>query len=265
MWEPPAADMPLREIFETLDAEARRGNATAACRVALELDRCQRAWPLARNMLGAMEEIDRRNSAKNIVQPHRAVHRATMEAVFEQLETICAGSEVFGRLNNLRYLGIAADGGSVPSMVRYLEPHRLNAGALLDDPALLAHFRANARTYFLAALRTGDISLLPNWRNSLLSPHDSALFRVLPDEFRNIGLVNALLAQLSAEQHGGLLLGSREPGIGERPTPADHARAAELYRAHFSHSPPARSATGGGDNYNAQLLNLAALDPNECD
>lgn len=213
MWEPPVADQPLNQIFAALDAEARRGNAAAACRLALELDRCHRAWPAARNMLGAMEAVDRNNAANNVELPDRARHRATMEAVFEQLETVCAGSEAIASTSKLRYLGIAADGGNVPSMVRYLEPGRLSAGAVMDDPALLTHYRAHGQSYFLAALRAGDIDLLSQWRMALLSPHDSALFRLLPEEFRNVGLLNALVAQLSPEQRKGMMWGMREPGM----------------------------------------------------
>lgn len=263
MWAPPVADQPLNEIFAALDAEARRGNAAAACRLALELDRCHQAWPAARNMLGAMEAVDRQNAANKVELPDRARHRATMEAVFEQLETICAGSEALASRSKLRYLGIAADGGNVPSMVRYLEPDRLSPGAVIDDPSLLTHYRAHGQTYFLAALRAGDIDLLSHWRMALLSPHDSALFRVLPEEFRNVGLLNALVAQLSAEQREGMLWGMREPGIGERPTAADNVHAAELYRAHFAHSPPGRSALPA--DYDAHLREIAALDIRKCE
>ncbi len=263
MWQQPVADQPLNEIFAALDAEARRGNAAAACRLAMELDRCHQAWPTARNMLGAMEAMDRQNAANNVKLPDRARHRATMEAVFEQLESICAGSEALASTSKLRYLGIAADGGNVPSMVRYLEHDRLSAGAVMDDPSLLTHYRAHGQSYFLAALRAGDIDLLSHWRMALLSPHDSALFRVLPEEFRNVGLLNALEAQLSAEQRKGMFWGMREPGIGESPTAADTVRAAELYRAHFAHSPPGSSTMLG--DYDAHLRDIAALDVRKCE
>lgn len=85
----PPADVPLDSVFDELAERARRGEARAACRLAVELQRCRRAGYIGRgsryleNRATREDDDDRRETMINEL--------ARIEAERERSEAVCSG------------------------------------------------------------------------------------------------------------------------------------------------------------------------------
>lgn len=85
----PPLDAPLDSVFDELADRARRGEARAACRLAVELQRCRRAGYIGRgsrrleSMAAQEDDLDRRESMIGEL--------ARIEAERERSETVCSG------------------------------------------------------------------------------------------------------------------------------------------------------------------------------
>ena len=84
----PPADTPVIELLDTLRERARRGDASAACRLASELQRCQRARFMATHQV-RMEE-----SAAQVDNPRRREamiqHLARLQGEHDRAKAVCA-------------------------------------------------------------------------------------------------------------------------------------------------------------------------------
>lgn len=240
----PPSTAPLRESFALLDAQARRGNGEAACRLVLEIDRCartrglaQRSTPLARRL--ELIETSRFSDAEK--EQRRALARSEAAALDVDL-THCEGFDPQQALPSMRYLAVAASRGHRPSRLLYLMPTSLVAADLIRDPALAAEYRITAPALFREALEAGDADLLLPWSLAAEGAAHSPLASLLPEPFRRPELVQALRAELEAAGH------AVPPRLTDAmvrppsPTSEDVREARALFDAHFrgATEPPLR-------------------------
>lgn len=196
----PAPATPLRESFATLDKAARAGRPEAACRLAVELLACK----VAALMTLSREPLDarlRRIDAYPISEESRRLQRDAVredDANAQAASAHCAGADV-ATASPMRYLAIAGRAGHAPSQIYYLSHDALTAGALLNDPALAAEWRASAPLFFRQRLEAGDSHLLELWAAAVALPEDSPLGVVLPSTWRRPGVVRALTELVDAQ------------------------------------------------------------------
>lgn len=238
---PTTTEPPLRDVFATLDAAARSGNARAACRLGAELERCAIAERMGRFYrdeqqvkqlaVQTLSEEDMQREIDNI-----AARRDILDAVADH----CAGVAPDTIRAAADYVGMAAAAGHVPSQIEILTGRQLQTAALLRDATPLATYRNNASTYFRNALEAGDLAVLELWNYSTRVGDSMPLTQYLPAEWREPGVVLALIELLSDEQRQSVF----PPGLLDHdrvaPTAAQMRIASDLYTRHFAASPPLR-------------------------
>lgn len=232
--ELPPANMPLVDSFTVLDAEARRGNATAACRLGAELARCKRLRMFQTWAVNDEQEtrwLDPRRDEATIERRINEVAERT--ELLESVARTCADVEQLPSQEVARYFAVAARKGHVPSMVEYLGAAHMGAGTLMRDPSFIAEYRRDASSMLPRALASGDPDLLQRIVNAVYLPDHTPLSSILPPEWLTIGFITALLQELPAE-----VLKTRLPGtqIDHRIPVSDTEReaAAQVYADYFA-------------------------------
>ena len=236
----PPESVPLSEAFPQLDAQARAGNARAACRIAAELHRCSTLADLV-EQAEPVEETLARVQASHRGTPAELQRRIDeVQRVDAGLQDVAAHCAKWAELPNARhYLLIAARRGHAESIYRYLGLP-LTGSEVLRDPQLAIDYRANAFALFQRGLEAGDVRMAGVWVRALAAPQDNAFSAVLPPEWRNRGVVKELLALL-VPRFGEVAVrsGFSEP---ERiaSSDEDRAEARRLYDRHFRNASPPR-------------------------
>lgn len=235
---PPDGELDATSLAE-LDRAARSGHALAACRLAAELERC-----------AILQRTQRFPSANDVeaLAEQTALGEAALQEEIERIadeerriEKIAADCDVVAATLMVSagdYLTLAASNGHAPSQIRYLSAQHLTTSALLQNPARLEHYRANARRFFDASLAAGDLRLLHIWLMSTQFPEHLPLRDFLPEQWRDPGIVAALIEQLDTPQREGAMLPAPAERILAPPTQAQRDAASRLYREHFAASPP---------------------------
>lgn len=133
----PALDMPVATLFAELKLRADRGDARAACRLAVELIECNQVAHLAGiNAMHSAASAERDLAAAGMEEA--ANHIAAMQ--LRQLESAnrCVGISEGQRKLAGTYLAQAARAGFGEAMVRYAEGQGLGTGSsmfgMLRDP-----------------------------------------------------------------------------------------------------------------------------------
>lgn len=221
-----------------LDRAARAGHAQAACRLGAELARCSnvsRMRSLAEP--GNVDALAQSDIAGDELDQH--IDRiAERQRRIDEVLADCA--QITGTIHGSAsdYFTLAATHGHVPSQIQYLSGQHLSPAAVMKDPAMLDHYRANARRFFDNAMAAGDLSMLQIWYfGSQFSEH-MPLVQFLPEEWRDPRFLLALSDQLDdAQREGAFPVGSLGNSA-EEPTRAQRDAAAALYRERFADSPP---------------------------
>lgn len=232
----PSENVPLRDAFAQLDAQARAGNAQAACRVAAELRRCAIVGGLLADAEPLEETLQRmRASGGDPEKLARDIDRAQhLDARLQSVAAHCAQWETLP--NPRHYLLIAARQGHVPSIYHYLGM-ALGGAEVLRDPQLAIDYRANGLPLFRRALAAGDMRMLGLWIRALEEPETNALSAVLPEEWRDGGLLKELVALVHARFGESATQGAfREPGRIVS-SEADRAVAGRLFDQWFGDAP----------------------------
>lgn len=233
------AEPALADRFEALDAAARSGDAHAACELAAELDRCDRA--ASRRRLQQDENLASQLASQSLGDEELQEQIDDIAAQTHLLDRIalhCAGIPTQTIRSASRYVELAAAAGHVPSQVRLLGGQQLLPAELLRDASPLATYRANATTWFRNALDAGDLGLLQLIAHASRWERVMPLADYLPEEWKDPAMVSALIDELSDTQRESAFLAGTLPSAHVTPTPAQRARAAELYARHFAASPP---------------------------
>jgi hypothetical protein len=234
----PPENLPLRDAFAQLDAQARAGNAQAACRIASELRRCSA-------LAGLVEEAE---PLEQTIARVQATHPGTPAELQRQLDEVqrvdarlqedTAHCEQWSELPNLRhYLLIAARRGHAESIYRYVGMP-LNGSDILRDPQLAIDYRANAFALFRRGLEAGDTRLVGLWVRALMDPQESALSAVLPPDWRSRGMLKELFVLVRARfgEHS-MPAGFSEPDR-IAASEAERAEARRLFDRYFHDAPP---------------------------
>jgi hypothetical protein len=156
----PALDIPVATLFAELKPRADRGDARAACRLAVELIECNQAAQFAgTNAMQGAASAERDLAAAGMEEA--ANHIAAMQ--LRQLESAkrCAGISESQRKLAGTYLAQAASAGVGEAMIRYAEGQGLGTGSsifgMLRDPGL-DQWRRDAPGFLHRALENGEPS-----------------------------------------------------------------------------------------------------------
>jgi hypothetical protein len=237
-FELPPPDVPLRDVFDSLDRMARRGHTLAACRVAAELMRCSRvhgATQRLRQEDARIRAMAQRQTSERFIEREIELI-AAQRVIIEDATKVCAGFDLDSVPVPARYLAVAAQGGHVPSMIEYFSGSASNTSAFLRDPGLAEAYRRHGPVFFAAALESGDPALLQQWYRATQDPLYSVLAPMLPEPWRDPGFFHALADLLPPAQRDAVM-----PGYAQRlgriePTPEQRARAREVFDRHFARS-----------------------------
>lgn len=239
----PAADVPLRDSFATLDALARAGDAHASCRAAAELRRCSYANEIARRrstlderLASLAAQLERsQKQPQEIERIERQMQRVEDEEARQRgLIEHCAGSEPENKPSPSRYLLLPALRGHAPSRALYLG--YLPTRELLRDPGLGTDYLANAPRLMRQGIEAGDLRIVILWMLAINNPDITPLSAALPTEWRSVGLVNELVERVR-EHHGDGVPPLLQPFDVDTPsTPEDRAEAQRIFEAHFRHN-----------------------------
>lgn len=232
----PPENMPLRDAFPQLDAQARAGNAHAACRVAAELRRCALVGSLIEDAEPIEQTLDRlyASDAEPATLRRQVEQAQQLDARLQAVAAHCAHWEAGP--DPRHYLLIAARQGHGPSIHHYLGM-ALGGAEVLRDPQLAIDYRANGLPLFRRALAAGDMRMLGLWINALEQPDTTPLSAVLPEEWRDGGLLKELVALVHARFGQSATRGTfREPGRFVS-SEADRAEAARLFDQWFGDAP----------------------------
>lgn len=131
----PPENTPLVNILDGLQRSAAEGNISAACRLAFELDRCGEAAELekaASNLEIAIAKLapTAPGYTTRVTQSKALTARATTAV------KVCDGVSSAKTVDAWQYALVAAQGGHVPSMLRYVR--RFGNGLDSNDPAATA-------------------------------------------------------------------------------------------------------------------------------
>lgn len=153
----PPADTPVVELFAALQERARRGDASAACRLASELQRCQRARFMAPHQV-RMEE-----SAAQVNNPARREamiqHLARMQAEDDRAKAVCADLEDSHFAAAFPLQMQAAQSRPELRVWAATNP-ALDAQNFLNELESWAEYRRVALPWLQAAAADGDIAAL---------------------------------------------------------------------------------------------------------
>ncbi|HET9483451.1 MAG TPA: hypothetical protein VFO79_05805, partial [Xanthomonadales bacterium] len=158
----PPHDLPLAQIRAELEERARAGDRRAACRLAVDLIRCQEL-PTMRSMSSTMERsLARDDAAREEAQVgFRIDFLARTQNRLEQLEPLCAGITEEDTRRGFDWLLRAAELGHTPSMAEFARRPAVPFQSYLGELDRLRVYRERAPEMAMRALAAGDASLLP--------------------------------------------------------------------------------------------------------
>lgn len=257
----------LAERFPALDAAARAGDAHAACTLAAELERCKIADGLKRfeNESSRAEQLALQSLDEDQLQ-EQIDGIAGRTHVLDRATAHCAGIPEEVRRSASAYVAMAAAAGHVPSQIRMLAGTGLAPVELLRDATPLATYRANAPIWFRNALASGDLTLLQLIVHTTRWGQDMPLSDYLPAEWKDPGMVSALIDQLDPAQRESAFPPGSLPQTGTAPTDAQRQAAADMYARHFADSPPLPGIERGHTGSSAERIENMLNNPRtRCD
>lgn len=158
----PPHDVPLAQVRDELEQRARSGDRRAACRLAVDLIRCQEL-PTVRAASSAMERsLARDDVARD--EPNvgfRIDFLARTQNRLEALEPLCAGIAALDAAQGFDWLLRAAELGHAPSMAEFARRPAVPFQAYLSELDRLRVYRERAPEMAMRAIAAGDVSLLP--------------------------------------------------------------------------------------------------------
>lgn len=150
----PPPDLPLRDSFAELKRRADGGDANAACRLAAELDRCDRLREEVRNLDTLMKVFATGAQSGGIFGTRdRAVERRTL-----MVRTLahCDGAPRLEPRQVVHYWRMAALGGHLPSLTHYATGDAFGPRPSLDLLGELQVYRSEAGKLARRAAAAGD-------------------------------------------------------------------------------------------------------------
>jgi len=166
----PPHDVPLASIRADLEQRARAGDRRAACRLAVDLMRCQEL-PTMRSMSNNMERSLARDEGQGDERGvgFRIDFLARTQNRLETLEPLCEGISEADTVQGFDWLLRAAELGHTPSMAEFARRPAVPFQSYLSELDRLRMYRERAPEMAMRALAAGDTSLLPDLASAHLS------------------------------------------------------------------------------------------------
>ena len=160
----PDAARPLREVVADLRARADAGEPDAACRLAAEMEYCERIATQLSSVSEAMRSTNVRLPPGTVMTPElQASIRQTQQAVAAGAERMleesahCEGVPAISPRQRLHYWRTAALGGNVVAMRHYAVGNAFRMNETLENLDNLRVYQREAETLAKRAIAQGDL------------------------------------------------------------------------------------------------------------
>ncbi|SDQ84833.1 hypothetical protein SAMN05428982_2186 [Pseudoxanthomonas sp. CF385] len=160
----PDAARPLREVVADLRARADAGEPDAACRLAAEMEYCDRIATQLSSISEAMRSSNVRLPPGTAMTPElQATIRQTQQAVAAGAERMleesahCEGVPAISAHQRLQYWRTAALGGNVVAMRHYAVGNAFRMNETLENLDSLRVYQREAETFAKRAVAQGDL------------------------------------------------------------------------------------------------------------
>lgn len=160
----PDPQRPLREVLPDLRARADAGEPNAACRLAAEMEYCDRLATQLSNMSEAMRPANAQLPPGSQMAPElQAVMRQSQQAMSAGAEHLlresahCEGVALVDASRRVRYWRSAALGGNVMAMRHYAVGNAFRMNETLENLDDLRVYRREAETFAQRAVAAGDL------------------------------------------------------------------------------------------------------------
>jgi hypothetical protein len=182
----PDPQRPLREVLPDLRARADAGEPDAACRLAAEMEYCDRIAAQLSSMSEVMRPANTRLSSGAQMAPElQTVIRQSQQAMSAGAEQLlresehCEGVAPISASRRLQYWRSAALGGNVAAMRHYAVGNAFRTNETLDNLDNLRVYQHEAETVARRAVAAGDLPTImalaaahspaPHFRRHLLA------------------------------------------------------------------------------------------------
>lgn len=160
----PDPKQPLREVLADLRARADAGEPDAACRLAAEMEYCDRIATQLSTMSEVMRPANHRlpPGARATAELHAAIHQSqqALSAGAEQLlreSEHCEGVEPISASRRLQYWRRAALGGNVVAIRHYAVGNAFRTNETLENLDNLRVYQREAETIAQRGVAAGDL------------------------------------------------------------------------------------------------------------
>lgn len=161
----PDPQLPLRDVLSDLRARANAGEPDAACRLAAEMEYCDRIATQLSSLSEAMKSTNVRLPQGARMTPElQATVRQTQQAMAAGAERMleesahCEGVPAVSAHQRLQYWRTAAIGGNVVAMRHYAVGNAFRMNETLENLDNLRVYRREAETFAKRAVGAGDLS-----------------------------------------------------------------------------------------------------------
>ncbi|MBD9468221.1 hypothetical protein [Pseudoxanthomonas sp. PXM01] len=161
----PDLQLPLRDVLPDLRARANAGEPDAACRLAAEMEYCDRIATQLSSLSEAMKSTNVRLPQGTRMTPElQATVRQTQQAMAAGAERMlqesahCEGVPAVSANQRLQYWRTAASGGNVVAMRHYAVGNAFRMNEMLQNLDNLRIYQREAETFAKRAVAEGDLS-----------------------------------------------------------------------------------------------------------
>jgi hypothetical protein len=201
-------DLTVLELLEIYGEEARNGDVMAACEISRGLGECARRDEFRRMGMPPPDPLSPREERER----HASFEGLRREWV-SRTQQRCAGVGRSEFEQAMDYTSRAARAGHIPSLI---ELTNAPAAAFIRDPQLISIYRIEVWPLLQRALATGNAHAAATVMAHIRQPARSALWQVLPDDYRNPWAAEAMLRMMT---------GIDAPSRPERRAPTAEERA----------------------------------------
>lgn len=239
--ELPPMDTPFNQAVEALEAAALAGDVVAACRLAAETWRCVNTRQMESLLIGEGRDLQilAKGSLNDMQLEARLDSWSARRQAADQILMACKGVDTSPvRLANIDVQAIEL--GDTAARMRFLTGGHLSPANTLHYPELLNHYKTHAFRYFTQSLEDGNLEILHLWYINTRFGHMQALPAVLPEQWREPALVEAVIAQLSDHQLVELGQSLHLNMLEHDVLPEHQAEAARIHARYFSSTQPSK-------------------------
>ncbi|WP_153066908.1 hypothetical protein [Xanthomonas arboricola] len=161
----PAADVPLTQVFDELNRRAGQGDPAAACRLAIELERCdeiQQSLASYDEQLWRLQRAEENNEVDVADHQGRAAWKKMLDSMalglVKQAER-CEGIRPVSAKQRVALWRQSALAGNPGAVTHYVVGNAFRNREMLELLPELQHYRQEAETMALKAASRGDLQV----------------------------------------------------------------------------------------------------------